>query len=262
MPKREYGPRSRQSKRMLWRIWPQKIWPQRMWPQSLRRILRPALALLTAGAGLAACAGEPSRHGGDAVGHSVQVSEHHSAFFQTRGLTSQSLRLQADEDGHQWPVGLTLNAQAVESTVEGWLQRRIQFRHDVLYPGDDLDAVYTLARSRQRELAANCREIPVQVDGEALALPVAQVSVRVFTDRDRMPAPVTDQQADVLELIVDRNPQDRVVMSTRFRIDPDERTFARLAAAGAIRYDLCGPVADASADEITGLRQVFEWRRP
>jgi len=262
MPKREYGPRSRQSKRMLWRIWPQKIWPQRMWPQSLRRILRPALALLTAGAGLAACAGEPSRHGGDAVGHSVQVSEHHSAFFQTRGLTSQSLRLQADEDGHQWPVGLTLNAQEVESTVEGWLQRRIQFRHDVLYPGDDLDAVYTLARSRQRELAANCREIPVQVDGEALALPVAQVSVRVFTDRDRMPAPVTDQQADVLELIVDRNPQDRVVMSTRFRIDPDERTFARLAAAGAIRYDLCGPVADASADEITGLRQVFEWRRP
>lgn len=218
------------------------------------------LVALAVAFGLAACAGAPSSRD-EAVTHSVEVYELTSAFFQTATLRSQSLRWQTDAGGFRWPVGITLNAWAHQSMVEDNVDRWLQFRHDLLYPGDALDDAYELADAMRNDMARQCGNVQMWADGEAIALPVDYVSAQVFTDRTRMPAPVTDVQPDPLESIVEDNPPYRLVVSTRVHVQPDDDIFARLVSAQTLRYDLCGSAAAATPDELDGLRKVYQWRR-
>lgn len=191
----------------------------------------------------------------------VDVSESRSNFHQSHQLHAWSASYFTDSRGDRWLQGMSLSGRATRLVNDDQTHLGLEFRHDETQrdPAAGLEPVYEQARKHRDRLLQTCKQIILTVDGETFRVPVRGINVRVLTNRERMPLPPTDQPRDRPAEFVERNTAGHHVLSTGVSARIDAYLLGRLASASSVHYEVCGQTADASQEEIAGLKRLHEW---
>lgn len=187
--------------------------------------------------------------------HDVKVQRHTNAFLQEQQVVVWSIRSYEDRDGNRWPIGLTLNARAVQGH-DGAQRRFLMLRKDEVSAQTNT-AIYEQVRRHRQRLLQQCATTTLVRDGQPLVLPVHSLTVRPLTNSARMPVPPTDTTPDPIEIMVGSNASDQFVISTTLLARLDENAWQKLVSAQTLEYELCGETNAATQAELKGLREVL-----